>query len=1042
MRVTLCVALAVAAGAPRVNALPDRNYVGVQWDYRNGLPPGSAATILQTRDGFLWFGMEEGLAQFDGITCTIFDSRNQPEFAENRISALFEDHAGDLWIGVGTSGLLRYAKGTFTRYGAEQGLSNGAVIAMVQEGTHTLWVGTDGGGLYYFDTERFHSFPLDEAPEAAFIQSLAIDLDRSLWVLSKDALRRIDNRTITNQLPVEAAGSSMVCIRIDRSGRLWVGGFGGLFELRNGALERVPGQPALRTVMDIVEGLDGALWIGSITGLYRFQDGRFDRFAEETGLSGTMIHKVFRDHEGSLWMAGQATGVEQLKPARFSAITPAHSLSHRVATSILEDRHGAIWIATEHGINRWFDRQITSFTTDDGLVGDLAFTLCEDADGALWIGTHEGISRLDGDRFTNYQWETGLPSITGWCSYADPQGGVWFGTARGLVHHHQGRFRLWNHENSGLSHDDVRSIARDGRGRLWVGTSYGLNRLEGDRFVNFYDAGPDEGFNVVLTLHFDDEGDLWFGTMGRGLFRHRAGTFFRFTTRHGLFDTLIHQILEDDQGYLWMSCNRGLFRVRKTELNQVAAAQLDRVTSKVYGTADGMPSIECNGTIQPAGLKSRDGRLWFPTSAGVVVIDPDRLHINPHPPPVHIQAVEVDGRPEPIIHPLRVRPGTERIEVHYTALSFLNPARLQSRYKLEGLDRGWITNTTQRVASYTHVPPGHYRFRVAAANNDGVWNPSDATLALVVQPFFWQTVWFRTLSSIVLLGSAAGLSRIVMVRKHRQELHAMEQRHSLERERSRIAADLHDDLGSNLGSIALLSEAAGSNATAEDAAEFTEIHRLSTETAEAMRDIVWFINPDEATAENLAIRMRETAVSLLRGIDLSFECGRPLPTERLSPEFKRQFFLLYKECLHNIHKHARATHVSIQFHHRNDLLELLIDDNGVGFVPPFHEPSPSPGPLPLGKGGPAAPGEGDPSGCTVPGSQASSTNKATLHEPRRTSGIPEKPSTFQYTPPAGHGLINMRRRAMALNGSLRIESQPGRGTTIRFTVTLSQNSVP
>jgi ligand-binding sensor domain-containing protein/signal transduction histidine kinase len=1000
LHMILCVAFAVAASTSPVEAFPDRNYVAVQWDHRNGLPPGPAATMLQTRDGFLWFGMEEGLAQFDGISCTIFDSRNQPEFAENRVSSLFEDHAGNLWIGVGTSGLLRYANGTFTRYTTEHGLSNGAVIAMVEQGSATLWVGTDGGGLFYYDGNQFHSFPLDEAPEAAFIQSVAIDPDSALWVLSKDALRRIDNFTLTDRFSVEAAGSSVRCLRIDRSGRFWVGGSGGLFQLRDGALEKVPGQPTLRTVNDIAESPDGALWIGSITGLYRFHGGRFDRFAEESGFTGTIIHKLYCDHEGSLWTASQATGVEQLKPARFNAITPAHGLSHRVATSILEDRHGAIWIATEHGINRWFDQQITSFTTDHGLVHDLAFTLCEDGDGALWIGTHEGISRLDGNRFTNYLWETGLPNMTAWCSYADPQGGVWFGTARGLAHYHQGQFRLWTHENSGLSHDDVRSIARDNHGRLWVGTSYGLNRLEGDRFVNFYDAGPDEGFNVVLTLHFDDQGDLWFGTMGRGLFRHRAGTFFRFTTRHGLFDTLIHQILEDDHGYLWMSCNRGLFRVRKTELHRVAAGQLDRVTSTIYGIADGMPSIECIGTIQPAGSKSRDGRLWFPTTAGVVVINPDRLHINLQPPPVHIQAIKVDGRLHHPTQPLRVHPGTERIEIHYAVLSFLNPAHLTSRYTLEGLDRGWITNTAQRVASYTHVPPGHYRFRVAAANNDGVWNTSGATLALVVQPFFWQTVWFRALSSVALLGAAAGLSRIVMDRKHRRELHALEQRHTLERERSRIAADLHDDLGSNLGSIALLSEAAGSNATSEDAAEFAEIHRLATETAEAMRDIVWFINPDEATAENIAIRMRETAINLLRGIPLTFECDRPLPTQRLSPEFKRQFFLLYKECLHNIHKHARATRVNIQFRHRNDLLELILHDNGVGFRPPSHAPG-------------------------------------------RTSNIdPEQPSTFQNTPPIGHGFINMRRRAMALNGSLGVESQPNRGTTIRFTVPLSRNSVP
>lgn len=954
-------------------AWADFPYAVRHWGPEQGLPPGPGASGLQTRDGYVWLGMEEGLARLGGGTATVFDSFNTPEMKGNTISTLFEDREGNLWAGTGKWGLLRVTDGQFKRFGSAAGLANQTVSAIAQDQHGTLWVGTDGGGLFRLAGERFSAVTFPEPDPHLFVKALAGTPDGAVWVAYDDALRRLeggDSRlfgtNVFNTTRIEA-------LHTDRQGRLWVGGQGFLAREAAGQFHPIPWNARWGRVGSLASDAAGNLWVGTLHGLVRLAETETRVFNTANGLTGDLVTSLLVDREGSVWVSSNASGVDQLKPSRFEVVGTQQGLSHPSVTSVMEASNGDVWIATEAGVNRFSEGALTTFKEEQGLSWNMVFTLAEGGDGTLWAGTWKGLNRFEDGAFQQVDPIAGYPSGTTWCAYRDADGTMWFGTPRGLAAYRSGEFQTWNHENSGLSHDDVRCILRDREGTLWVGTSYGLNRLEGDRFQSFFEAAEDQSFNVVLSLHEDADGGLWFGTQGDGLFLHREGKFFRFTTAEGLYDNLVFAIVEDDSGYLWLTSNRGLFRVSRAQLEAVARGDRERVAGRAFTQADGLPTAAFNGTVQPAAWKARDGRLWFATLAGAVAVAPGRMFTNLVPPAVSIESVAVNGRPGAIKDgSLVVPPGAERLAFSYAVLSYVSPDALRSRYRLEGFDRQWITNAGRHEVQYTALRPGAYQFRVAAANGDGVWNEAGVSLAVLVQPFLWQTPWFQAAAGVLLLGLLVGAVHILMARHHRLTLEAIERRHALERERMRIASDLHDDVGSNLGSIALLSRDVERRATADPsvAEDLSEISRLAQETSESMRDIVWFINPDEDTVGKLLLRMKDVAANLLGGIRFVFEAPDTLASTRLTPQFKRQFFLIYKEALHNICKHASAAKVVIRLRTEAGRLWLEIQDDGVGFVE--------------GKTG------------------------------------------------HGHGLANLRRRAAECRWTLEISSEPGRGTRIRL----------
>lgn len=773
----LSAGLLLLSFAPRGYALDPAKavtqYMHDVWQTEQGLPQNTVNALAQTPDGYLWIGTREGLARFDGVRFTVFDTRTTPELGHSFVRCLLVDHKGRLWIGTSGGGLVRREGDRFTRYGEKDGLPNAQVSALLEDGRGRLWVGTDGGGLARSEGEGFVREPSRDALGDS-VRALLED-ESGLWIATDAGLARLQGATLTSFTPKDGLSRRSVrALLRGARGALWIGTDEGLNRFENGRFTVFTTKQGLSSnvIVALREDRDGNLWIGTDGGgLDRLQDGRFTAFTTRDGLSNDSVFALLEDVEGSLWVGTNLGGLNRLKSGRFTAFTTKEGLSSDFARAIHEDRQGTLWVGTEGGgLNRFRDGRFTSFTTKNGLSNDVVFAILEDRAGSLWIGTDNGLNRLGKDgRFEAFHSSPrGLSNDSVLALYEDRQGSLWIGTyAGGLNRWKDGRFTSFTTKN-GLSNDTVNVIYEDRAGSLWIGTrGGGLDRFKDGRFTSFTTRNGLSD-DLVFALHEDALGSLWIGTYGGGLNRMKDGRLTAITRKEGLFDDVIHRIVEDGRGDVWMSSNRGIFRVSKGELDEVADGRRTTLTSVVYGTADGMKSAECNGGAD-AGGRTRDGKLWFPTIRGVVRIDPDHLPTNPLRPPVVVEEVRIDERVADTSGPLRLPPGTLTFEVQYTALSLTAPAGVRFRYRLEGFDKGWVDAGTRRAAYYTRLPHGSYRFRVVGCNNDGLWNEEGASLPFVVMPRLYEEAWFRVLGVLTFAVAGPLFHRFRVRRLERQK---------------------------------------------------------------------------------------------------------------------------------------------------------------------------------------------------------------------------------------------------------------------------------
>jgi diguanylate cyclase (GGDEF)-like protein len=760
-RVTARVFLsALLLASPAMALDPARaitQYMHDVWQTGDGLPQNTVTAIAQTADGYLWLGTREALVRFDGVRFTAFDTRTTPELGHDWVMSLLADDNGGLWIGTAGGGLVRMESGRFTRLTTEDGLPNEHVSAILEDRMGRLWIGTDGGGLARYESGRFILEPSRGALGAS-IRALAED-EVGIWIGTEAGLARLDDDGALRSFASEEGLSrrSVRALLRDREGVLWIGTDLGLNRLKDGRFTAFTQEDGLShdVVVSLLEDRDGSLWIGTDGGgLNRRRDGAFASFTSRDGLSNDTVYALHEDREGSLWLGTNLGGLNRLEAGRFTPFTTKEGLSSDYVRAVYEDREGALWFGTEGGgVNRLRDGRFTAFTTREGLSNDIVFAVLEDREGSLWVGTDSGLNRIRDGRIDVFHAENGLANDCVLALYEDRAGALWIGTyAGGLSRRKDGKFTSYG-ASEGLSNDTVNVIFEDRAGNLWVGTrGGGLTRFKDGRFTA-YTTKDGLADDLVFALHEDREGSLWIGTYGGGLSRLKNGKFASITQKQGLHDDVIHRIVEDGLGDVWMSSNKGIFRVPKRELDEVADGTRERITGTVYGTDDGMRNVECNGGAS-AGGRMRDGRIWFPTIEGAVRIDPEHLPTNRIPPPVAIEEVLVDGKAGGTPGLLRLPPSTQSLEVHYTALSLVAPEAVRFRYRLEGLEEDWVEADTRRVAYYSKLPPGSYRFHVVASNNDGVWNEEGAAFDFQVAPRFHETLWFR--GAAVLLFALAG----------------------------------------------------------------------------------------------------------------------------------------------------------------------------------------------------------------------------------------------------------------------------------------------
>jgi PAS domain S-box-containing protein len=742
------------------------------WTTDQGLPQSSVNAIAQTKDGYLWFGTQEGLARFDGARFTVFDKRNTPALETHHINTLLVARDGTLWIGR-NGGLTSYKDGRFRSYATKDGLTNGFIWSLAEGADGSIWIATYSGGLCRFHDGKFTSYTVRDGLASDSLWSTYVARDGSLWVgtngggLSHFANGRFTNYTTANGL----ANNIVWSMHQDRTGDLWIGTNDGLNWLHDGKLTKFTTADGLsnNAVKVIREDRDGNLWIGTDGGgLNRYVNGKFSSFSTQQGLSDSSVLSLYEDLEGSLWVGTSAGGVDQLRPGKFVTISKSEGLTADVVWAVREAADGSLLMATNNGFSRWKDGAMRNFSAPKDLSSNVVRAVLEDRDGGLWLGTADGLNRYENGKHTVYRKSSGLSHDMIRSLAQDRDGNIWIGTrGGGLDRFRDGVFTHYNTSN-GLTNDVVASIDEDADGALWIATNGGLSVLKNGRFRN-YTTSEGLSNDVIRVTHHDREGAHWVGTYGGGLNRIKNGRIVQITTKDGLFDDVIFSILDDGRGYFWMTCNRGVFRVSKMELDDFADHKIQRIHSISYGVADGMKKAECNGG-SPAGWKGRDGRLYFPTSMGVAAIDPANIWLNSVPPNVWNEDVLLDGKTVPIpAAGLTVAPGRHSLDIHYTALSFLAPQKVAFRYRLRGFNDEWIDAGDRREAYYTNLPPGDYTFEVMGSNNDGVWSAAKNPLRFQFRPAFYQTYWFRIGCAVLLLFAVRAAFHLRLKLLHERE---------------------------------------------------------------------------------------------------------------------------------------------------------------------------------------------------------------------------------------------------------------------------------
>ena len=741
----------IAAGTPAFALDPHKTiaqYAHEVWTTKNGLPEADVMAILQTRDGYLWVGSEEGLARFDGVTFTVFDHRNSP-LPNNRIQALLEAPDGSLWVGT-ENGLARLKDGQFSNFSVRDGLPSDNIRDLWASTDGTIWI-TTARGVTEFRRNKFEPDPWLQQSAAKFPRDVLHTSSGELWIAADLGLIIVPRDRHRAPFKTLLADKAVRVMAQAADESVWAGTSGGLYRIHDykPELYALGPQAAHSEITAVREDRDHNLWVGLGDGLLRVNKDGVSRYSVQDGLSGIEVKSLFEDRGGNLWVGVFGGGLEVFRDTMFTPFGKPEGLSQNVVWSVTQSRDSSIWIGTQSaGVNRLKDGQITVYSSSHGFTDNTVGSVIEAHDGTIWLGKDSGVARLVNGKLIaapgKFPYHDQVHAM-----YEDPSGTFFFGTrTEGLIQLRDGKYTVLSN-GGGLSNNNVQTIIPSKRGGLWIGTLGALSYFRNGQFTN-YTAKDGLSSDQVISLYEDTDGTLWVGSVG--LNRFKDGKFTQYTAQEGLFDHNPLAILEDNAGHLWISTNKGIFRVSKQQLNDFADGRVSRITPTVFTDQDGMRSAECNGGSAPSGWKDRDGNLWFVTVAGVVKVDPRHVGAGTQPLQIHVEEIVADKHKFAPAKELRLPAGGHEVEFHYVAPYFAGAGRVYYRYKLEGFDRSWVNADARTVAYYTNLPPGDYSFRVEATAQEAIQSRSETVVQFYLTPHFYQTAVFKVAAALAVIG--------------------------------------------------------------------------------------------------------------------------------------------------------------------------------------------------------------------------------------------------------------------------------------------------
>ncbi len=925
-------------------ALDANEYAHTAWTVRDGFSLGNIYTIAQTPDGYLWLGSEFGLFRFDGAHTVLWQPPSGQHLPTNAVNDLMVSHDGTLWIGT-FGGLVTWDGHQLTQL---HEFDARFITALYQDRAGTVWVGTmeSPAQLCALRDGRAHCYGRKLELGTA-VWTIHEDDSGTLWAGTQNGLWRIAPGAAQRVATAEALGGAMlpsagpIGLADSGSGQL-------LLAVHNGGLMRLAGnevEPYPVRINDsnrLLRDRDGSLWIGTIEhGLIHVHDGRTDTFSQSDGLSGDIVLSLFEDREGSVWVSTTG-GLDRFRELPVSTISVRQGLPSDVTSAVLAASDGSVWIGTHEGLTRWDNGKVKTYRRASGLPDDSVQSLFQDHAGRIWAFTDRGLGYLAHGRYITVP---GIPggevnSITG-----DAVGNLWLSGQQSLLHLRDGRLveRIpWS--GFGRHHSVSVLLSDPQRGGLWLGfwQDGGVAYFKDGRLRASYAAADGLTGGQVADLRLEN-GALWVATQG-GVSRLKNGRIATLTSRNGLPCDPAMWTLEDKQHSLWVYTACGLVRIARPELDAWLANPNRRVEATVLGPQDGIRLRSTSASpFAPHEAIGADGKIWFLSGGGVQVLDPDHIVFNRLPPPVHTEQVIADGKLywqnllDAAPATLRLPPRTRDLEIDYAALSLVAPEANQFRYRLDGRDHSWYDAGNRRVALYTDLPPGEYRFHVIASNNSGVWNEHGASIEFSIAPMFWQTSWFR-----IACGTAfvALLLALYWLRARQLALQFNRTLDARVHERTRIARDLHDTLLQSFQGVLLQFGAAlrllarePEKARAVLAGAIEQAGQAIKEGREAVQGLRMSAEDSSDLAAPIARLAKELAAERQGAAAPSVRVEVQGTVRPLHPIERDETFRIAAEALRNAVHHSAGTQIEVELRYDAREFRLRVRDDGRGMDP-------------------------------------------------------------------------------------------------------------
>jgi signal transduction histidine kinase/ligand-binding sensor domain-containing protein len=915
------------------------------WQTDDGLPNNIVTALTQTQDGYLWVGTPAGLARFDGDHFSDFLYQTEKINSHPSVHTLQASARGGLWV-VPSRGAVVHLNRELLPEVLPANLPDASALFVAEDRNGCPWIAYNNGILCRVKSGVVTQFTTKDGLPGGTIESLISDSEGNIWVAKGTHIHVLDNGAFRQVVALRSESH----IAAARSNGIWIVTGHRLLKCDStGRLEDMGNYlPDTSRVVarEAIEDHTGAVWIGTDSdGLYRYSQTGFEKI--ET--SYVYVSSLAEDSEGNVWAGTLGGGLDRVSRGGIKLEKVSEGSSFQPVQSVCEDTNGLLWGATQDGLlvsrveGEWRPA-LTNVSVPRGVA-----CVAADRNGAVWLGMRnaKALYCWQGDHVVTWDDKKGYAGNTVASLFPDSRGDLWVGInayrdAPPMIQRlHGGQFQTFKLPPN---EERVIAMAEDYAGNVWAGTSSGqLFRYNGKQLID-ETARTGDSDRSIRSLYTTADGALWIGYGGLGLACLKENHFTRVTTEQGLRENWISQIVADDEGWLWFGSDHGIFKVRQIELEQVVEGKLARLTPIFYGRNEGLFNLQINYGFWPGAIRTQDGQVAMPTRTALAMIEPAALRRHYKPPKVLLTAVVVDdqtiaayGIPGTQIVtglPLRLPPSHHNLRFEFTAFNFSEPENVHFRYRLDNLDNDW-QDAEAREAQYSRLAAGDYHFRVEAATGDGTWNEVEAPLTIVVDPFFWQTWTFRIGAAVFFVASVVGVVRYVSFRRLRRKLQLLAQQAALDKERTRIARDLHDDLGGRLTEVKQLFELALRNHASPEAMH-QYLRRGLTKTQsgiQALDETVWAVNPHNDTLPYLIDYIGQSAVEFLRAADIRCRADLPpSPPERnISAEARHNLFLTVKEALNNVVRHAHASEVQLNAVVTDEALTLTIKDNGKGF---------------------------------------------------------------------------------------------------------------